>query len=197
MLQFSSVRSLSHSRPFATPWTAACQASLSHVSLWLTIQRRFHPQAKAIIREHGYKAEVIESIDEAKLKGKSFDTFVFSLHFYDQRHWTTGETSPMPRPLSYKHSLFGPPTTGHCCRLRRETKWARQFCSWRSLSPKRGKKYRNSHIQGQTETWHRKDTKHCGSSDEGKSIAYTLTSVRFTISGITETSQNHLMLFLS
>ena len=67
---------------------------------------------------------------------------------------------------------FGPPTTGHCCRLRRETKWARQFCSWRSLSPKRGKKYRNSHIQGQTETWHRKDTKHCGSSDEGEYSLY-------------------------
>ena len=86
MLQFSSVRLLSHSRPFSSPWTAACQASLSHVSLWLTIQRRFHPQAKAIIREHGYKAEVIKSLDQAKLKGKSFDTFVFSLHFYDQRH---------------------------------------------------------------------------------------------------------------
>ena len=28
-LQFSSVRSLSHIRLFATPWTAACQASLS------------------------------------------------------------------------------------------------------------------------------------------------------------------------
>ena len=67
----------------ATPWTAACQASLSHVSLWL--QKRFHPQAKAIIREHGYKAEVIKSIDQAKLKGNSFDTFVFSLHFYTYR----------------------------------------------------------------------------------------------------------------
>ena len=33
-LQFSSVQSLSHVRLFATPWTAACQASLSITNSW-------------------------------------------------------------------------------------------------------------------------------------------------------------------
>ena len=32
--QFSSVQSLSHVRLFATPWTAACQASLSITNSW-------------------------------------------------------------------------------------------------------------------------------------------------------------------
>ena len=32
--QFSSVQSLSHVWPFATPWTAACQASLSITNSW-------------------------------------------------------------------------------------------------------------------------------------------------------------------
>ena len=34
MLQFSSVQSLSRVRLFVTPWTAACQASLSITSSW-------------------------------------------------------------------------------------------------------------------------------------------------------------------
>ena len=33
-IQFSSVRSLSHVQLFATPWTAACQASLSVTNSW-------------------------------------------------------------------------------------------------------------------------------------------------------------------
>ena len=33
-LIFSSVQSLSHVRLFATPWTAACQASLSMINSW-------------------------------------------------------------------------------------------------------------------------------------------------------------------
>ena len=33
--QFSSVQSLSHVRLFVTPWTAACQASLSITSCWI------------------------------------------------------------------------------------------------------------------------------------------------------------------
>ena len=33
-VQFSSVQSLSHVRLFATPWTAACQASLSITNSW-------------------------------------------------------------------------------------------------------------------------------------------------------------------
>ena len=33
-LRFSSVQSLSHVRDFATPWTAACQASLSITNSW-------------------------------------------------------------------------------------------------------------------------------------------------------------------
>ena len=34
-VQFSSVQSLSHVRLFATPWTAACQASLSITNSWI------------------------------------------------------------------------------------------------------------------------------------------------------------------
>ena len=34
LLQFSSVQSLSHVRPFATPWTVAVQASLSFINFW-------------------------------------------------------------------------------------------------------------------------------------------------------------------
>ena len=34
VFQFSSVRSLSHVRLFATPWTSACQASLSITNSW-------------------------------------------------------------------------------------------------------------------------------------------------------------------
>ena len=33
-IQFSSVQSLSHVQLFATPWTAACQASLSITNSW-------------------------------------------------------------------------------------------------------------------------------------------------------------------
>ena len=34
LVQFSSVQSLSHVQLFATPWTAACQASLSVTNSW-------------------------------------------------------------------------------------------------------------------------------------------------------------------
>ena len=100
-----SVQPLSHTRlcdpgDGSTPGLPASRLTVAHYP------EEVSPQAKAITREHGCKAEAIESIDRAELKGRSFDTFVFSLHFYNQRHWTTGETSPMPRPLSYKHLLF-------------------------------------------------------------------------------------------
>ena len=38
MLQFSSVQSLSHVRLFATPWIAACQASLSITNSWSSLR---------------------------------------------------------------------------------------------------------------------------------------------------------------
>ena len=46
--EFSSVQSLSHDRLFATPWTAACQASLSITNSWSLLNWRllswwFHP----------------------------------------------------------------------------------------------------------------------------------------------------------
>ena len=36
--QFSSVQSLSHVQPFATPWIAACQASLSITNSWNSLK---------------------------------------------------------------------------------------------------------------------------------------------------------------
>ena len=39
MFQFSSVQLLSHVQPFATPWTTACQASLSITNSWSSPKR--------------------------------------------------------------------------------------------------------------------------------------------------------------
>ena len=40
-IQFSSVQSLSHVRHFVTPWTAACQASLSITNCWSLLKLMF------------------------------------------------------------------------------------------------------------------------------------------------------------
>ena len=48
LVQFSSVQSLSHVRLFATPWTAACQASLSHQQLLKLVQTHVHRVTDAI-----------------------------------------------------------------------------------------------------------------------------------------------------
>ena len=40
VVQFSSIQSLSHVQLFATPWTAACQASLSITNSWSSLKLR-------------------------------------------------------------------------------------------------------------------------------------------------------------
>ena len=52
MFQFSSVQSVSHVRLFATPWTAACQASLSHHQLLESTQTHVHWVGDAIQPSH-------------------------------------------------------------------------------------------------------------------------------------------------
>ena len=41
-VQFSSVQSFSHVQLFATPWTAACQASLSITNSWSLLKTHVH-----------------------------------------------------------------------------------------------------------------------------------------------------------
>ena len=48
LFKFSSVQSFNHVQLFVTPWTTACQASLSITSLWSLLKLKVHRVSDAI-----------------------------------------------------------------------------------------------------------------------------------------------------